>query len=335
MEYEITPTLGPASQGVEIWRAMLAAGATGFRLNTSHLTLDELDKWLIRLRTFRRELGHFQRGQEINVSVTLDLQGSKWRLGKFDAFELEEGQRVELILADDSSDSGGLPVPHADFFRALEVSTGEVVLNDAKIRLAVEQVTANRASAQVLLGGLISTRKGISLPGTTFRTEGLSEKDRAIFAQAAGLDWVRFAVSYVRDGVEMENYRRDLPAPTHLTAKIERDTAVYDIMRIARICDSVWLCRGDLGAEIGLAGMAQAAARITAKARMLPKPLYLAGQVLEHMVAAPTPTRSEVCCIHDALEAGFRGLVLSDETAVGQYPVEAVRAAAMFKSLGG
>jgi pyruvate kinase len=161
----------------------------------------------------------------------------------------------------------------------------------------------------------------------------LSLKDQAIIAQVQ--DRAQYAVSYVGGAEEMAQARRRawelLGKPLHLIAKLERGPAVAGAFEIAKHADALWLCRGDLGAEMGLAPMAAAARQFLEKVPALPVPAVIAGQVLEHMTVSPAPTRSEVCYLHDCLAAGYRGLVLSDETATGRYPVESVRAAAMFR----
>ncbi len=320
MGHDIIATLGPASAEPDLWQQMLAAGASSFRLNTSHLNLDDLDGWLQRLAGFRAALG-------LDFAVTLDLQGSKWRVGQFPAFELVAGQIIELALAGETECPGCLPVPHADFFQAAQTSGGEIVLNDAKSRMVIEEIGAERLRARVMLGGQISAHKGITFNRSDFRKEALNEKDREIVGCTQGLGWVDYAVSYVRDGQEMRAYRKALGAEARLIAKLERGPALEDVPGIAAQVEGVWLCRGDLGAELGLAGMAAAAHRFAARVSSLPCPAFLAGQVLEHMTTHPTPTRAEVCGIYDALQAGYRGVVLSDETAIGVNPVRAVQAA--------
>lgn len=141
---------------------------------------------------------------------------------------------------------------------------------------------------------------------------------------------VRYALSYVKDAAEMANYRRVLGESSHLIAKLERATALEDADGIAKMADELWLCRGDLGAEMGSRAMAEAVHAFSKKVASLPVPVLLAGQVLEHMTESLPPTRSELCYLYDALKAGFRGVVLSDETAIGRYPVEACRTAALF-----
>lgn len=314
----VVATLGPASASEETWAAMLCAGATGFRLNTSHLTIAELEGWLERLLAFRA-----QRGDD--WPIVLDLQGSKWRLGQFAGFAMQEGEAVALTHAVHASEAGTLPVAHADFFRAA-VEGETIVLNDAKSLLRVEQCEPQRIQARVLRGGWIEPRKGLTLPGSSFRSEGLGAQDALVFAMARALPGVQFALSYLRDGEEMQRYRQTMGG-AYLVAKLERGTALDDAARIAQFCEAVWLCRGDLGAEVGLPGMAAAAHRFGQHVRDLPVPALLAGQVLEHMTSYSTPTRAEVCGIYDARMLGYAGVVLSDETAVGQNPVLACEAA--------
>jgi pyruvate kinase len=334
MSYTILATLGPATPDEPAWNALLAAGATGFRLNTSHLSRAQLDEWLARLNDFcKGEAGREARlSAKLDASplqVALDLQGSKWRLGAFAPFELTAGRSIELILAESATRQGVLPVPHTDFFRAASASNGEIVLNDAKSRLMLESAAPDRLTARVILPGEITPRKGITFAAADFRIEAISEKDQAILQQTDGLDFVRYAISYVKDAAEMATYRRFCPGK-RLIAKLERQPAVNEAARIAEYADELWLCRGDLGAELGLPGMAAAAHQFALNVHGLPIPSLLAGQVLEHMASHPTPTRSEICALHDALRYGYTGVVLSDETVVGRYPIESVRTAALF-----
>lgn len=325
MEYEITATLGPNSAHPGIWAEMLRAGATSFRLNTSHITSQDLVDWLTRIHTFRRQA-------RAEFSLILDLQGSKWRLGQFPPYTLREGQQVMLILAAKSQGAGVLPVPHADFFRAAQEGDGEILLNDAKSRLRVEAVEGPQVLAVVEQGGEIRPRKGITLSGSQARQESLGLNDQSMLDVAQAYPFVAYAVSYVRDGEEMQRYRALFPHGARLVAKLERQPALDDTPAIAAHADSVWLCRGDLGAELGIPGMAAAVHRFTAMLPSLSAPAHMAGQVLEHMVDHPNPTRSEVCFLYDTLQAGYAGVVLSDECAIGHHPVEAVRAAAMFRA---
>lgn len=324
MDYEIIATLGPSSAVPESWRALLNAGATAFRLNTSHIGMDELLDWLARLDDFQRQ-------RQETVPVVLDLQGSKWRLGDFPPCSLQAGQVVRLTLAEVLADGIGLPVPHADFFRAASSSGGEVRLNDGTIQLKIESTEVESLTARVLQGGVISSRKSLVIPASSYRQERLSAKDQAILEQTRGLDGLQYALSYVKDALEMQNYRRFFGRSAHLIAKLERQPAVSQAGDVARFANEIWLCRGDLGAELGLPAMAVAVADFSSRVGVLAIPTLLAGQLFEHMKVSRTPTRSEVCYLYDTLQRGYRGVVLSDETAIGNYPVESCAAAAMFR----
>jgi pyruvate kinase len=296
---------------------MAAAGATTFRINTSHLSVEEIDLWL-------REV------ESSNLPVVLDLQGSKWRLGDCGPITLTKGTKVVLHNSPRSS-AAVLPVLHEDFFLAAEASDGTILLNDGKVKLKVKQTQPNLLVAVVTRAGDITSFKGITFARSKFRAESLSDKDNRIIADTRGLPSVRYALSYVKDAAEMKRYRSLIGDESYLIAKVERPDAVAEAGEIAGLSDELWLCRGDLGAELGLRDMAQAAHELSKRVESFNVPIILAGQVLEHMTEHETPTRAEVCSLYDALRAGYRGVVLSDETAIGRYPVESCRVAAMFR----
>jgi pyruvate kinase len=324
MEYQIVATLGPASEEEVIWGTMLAEGVSAFRLNTSHLSLAELDLWLERLRKFFAS-------QDAKVPVVLDLQGSKWRLGALASQELAVGQRLELVLASALEDENTLPVPHEDFFEAACQSTTEIVLNDAKVRLRLESAGREHAKAVVTQAGPVSSGKGITFTDSDYRIESLKEKDRHILERTQNLGFVRYAISYVRDAAEMARYSSFVDSMAYLIAKLERQSAVDEAQGIAAFADELWLCRGDLGAELGMPAMAEVVHGFLGSMHNTTTPMLLAGQVLEHMGTAPAATRAEVCNLYDILARGYAGVVLSDETAIGRYPVEACRTAALFR----
>jgi pyruvate kinase len=303
---------------------MLDAGVTAFRLNTSHLTLAQLQQWLAQLTPFLM-------ARNPAPPLVLDLQGSKWRLGEFPTRTFEAGEPIDLVYAATSDRPTALPVPHLDFFQAAPVSSSEIVLNDAKIKLVREAIGAESIRARVITGGELSARKGITFTTSDYRQENLSDKDRAILAQTRQLPFVRYAISYIRDAEELRKYRTHFGEAAYLIAKLERQPAIDETTQIAEIADELWVCRGDLGAELGLRAMAEAVRRFSNTIGDLIIPAFMAGQVLEHMTAQPTPTRSEVCYLHDVLLDGYRGVVLSDETAIGRYPIESCRIAAMFR----
>jgi len=327
-----------------MWAAMIVAGATRFRLNTSHLSPDEVEDTVARIR----------RADIPQTPIVLDLQGSKWRLGEIGPMELVAGELVELVVGNGGGRSGGddrsdstksavahgdsrgfrsvrrLPVPHADFFTAAATGDGTIRMNDARVELSIEHVGSDRITCTVRRGGPVSSRKGVSLPGATFRREGLLPQDAEIIRRLHGEPGITCALSYVRDAVEMERFDRILGGQGRTIAKIERPEAVVAAEGIAAHAGEVWLCRGDLGAEVGLRRLAELYTAFNRVVPDLPVPVILAGQVLEHMTMSPDPTRSEVCHLQDILNTGYAGIVLSDETAVGAYPVESCRIAAIF-----
>ena len=324
MNYQIIATLGPSSDTESIWQRMLDAGVTGFRLNTSHLSFPQLCAWIDRL-------GAFLTSQNPRPTLVLDLQGSKWRLGRFPACDLCSGQEVTLICAASAEGPSVLPVPHPDFFEAASLSSGEIVLNDAKLLLRLESRDRDSLVARVTRGGPILPHKGITYTASSYRQESLNETDQAILTHARHREDIRYALSYVRDGAEMANYRVQIGRSAYLIAKVERQPAVDETMQISASADEVWLCRGDLGAELGIKEMAAVVYRFSERVTEVPVPVLLAGQILEHMAEHPTPTRSEVSVVHDALMKGYQGFVLSDETAIGRDPVESCRIAALFR----
>jgi pyruvate kinase len=326
--YRITATLGPASRSEQTWDEMIRAGARAFRLNTSHLSLDELEQWLERLQRFLSSRGE-------QTAVVLDLQGSKWRTGRMDPVWLEAGQMVELHWTTEAGPLGVLPVPHRDFFEAAELAAGEIVLNDAKVRLELVEVNKDRLRARVIQAGPVSSNKGITYAESQYRKEDLNQKDREILERTRGAEKVQYAISYVRDAAEMQRYRALIGREAYLAAKLEREQAVAEGLLMEDAADEIWLCRGDLGAEMGLAGMARTVSDFSSRVRESALPVLMAGQVLEHMTAHPNPTRTEVCYLYDMLQVGYAGFVLSDETAVGENPVESCRAAALFMKYGG
>lgn len=324
MDYDIVATLGPRSSSESVWRALISAGASSFRLNTSHMSTGQLGQWLDRVAAFMKS-------QDPRIRIILDLQGSKWRLGRFAGYALEPGQTVELEYARSSKARGRLPVPHRDFFHAALSSDGTVTLNDARVVLAIEKADSLALKARVVRGGRISSHKGITCPSSSFRSESLGDKDLEIIGLTRGMDGVRYAISYVKDFMEMSRYRDMVGRAPYMIAKLERKTALEEAARIAVLSDELWVCRGDLGAEMGLTEMAGALCVFSRTVKNITKPVLMAGQVLEHMTLRPVPTRSEVCFLHDVLADGYKGIVLSDETAMGRYPLESCREAAMFR----
>lgn len=324
-DYEIIATIGPKSLDEILLEEMIGCGVTAFRLNTSHITIDQLNDLIDRYYSFYQKVSH-------HPSLYLDLQGSKWRLGLFPTVELSVNQKVKLMYGEETSGKNALPVPHLDFFIAVKNSNGLLTLADGKVCMQIEKVMQDEIIARVTRAGRLSSRKGITVTECGFRKEELSQNDQKVVKNTTGLPFVRYAVSYIKDGQEMKKYRQMLGESAYLTAKLERISALDDVLLISELANELWLCRGDLGAELGLKDMAKIVYEFHSLIPILKKPVILAGQVLEHLVDHPMPTRSEICYCYDALNHGYRGFVLSDETAVGSFIIEACRTAAMFKN---
>jgi pyruvate kinase len=330
-DYDIIATLGPSSNMKSTWKRMAYAGVKGFRLNTSHLTLAQLTSWLDKLYPFLESSG---------LVLVLDLQGSKWRLGNFHPFELGKGQKIDLILAEETELSNVLPVPHPDFFQAAILSISSpssqsknyITLNDAKITLQMDFASSDRVTAEVFQNGVITPRKGIVIVGSDYRKESLGGFDKLVIMATRNIPHIRYAISYVKDAAEMENYRLLLSHSSFLIAKLERQSAINDAEKIACYANELWLCRGDLGAELGMNAFARQVYLFGNNLHALATPVLMAGEILEHMTEHATPTRSEICYLYDTLSRGYKRVVLSDETAIGRYPVESCQTAAMFSA---
>jgi pyruvate kinase len=313
---ELVTTVGPASQ--EAVGELVQAGADALRLNTSHLSRDELARAVQSVR-----------GKAPSTPIVLDLQGAKMRLGPLSPRDVREGDRVQFAL--EAQDRSCVPVPHPELFAA--VRPGETIsIDDAKLRFRVEQVAPATLDAVCLAGGTICPRKGINRLEHPVDLEDLCTADVQAINCTRGMLAVSYALSFVSDPAELDRVRKRAPSAP-VIAKIERREALDRLDAIAERSDVVWICRGDLGAQLGTSALARAVRDVDP--RSLPCPALMAGQVLEHLTAHALPTRSEVCHLGDLLERGYSGIVLSDETAIGRDPENAARQArALLDALG-
>lgn len=309
--FAFVATLGPASRAPGALDRLVRA-ADRLRLNGSHLDPASLTAWLEGLEAAFARTGRRR-------PLVLDLQGAKMRVGAYPAVATVPLQ-LELRLASTSTDPAVVPVPHPELFAALEVGEA-LALNDARVRGRVTARGPDWARLAVDRPGPLAARKGINRPDHPIPWVELGANDAALIATAAGFPELEYAFSFVHTGAELGALRARTARP--LVAKLERPEAFDHLPAIAAAANAVWLCRGDLGAQAGLAALGPLQARLTRAVPTLGCPAYLAGQVLEHMTVAPTPTRSEVVHLHDVAAAGWAGAVLSDETAIGAH-VEAV-----------
>jgi pyruvate kinase len=257
-----------------------------------------------------------------STPIVLDLQGAKMRLGLFAPRAVGHGDRVRFALESDGKVD--LPLPHPELFVA--ISPGETIsVDDAKLRFRVERATLDSLDTVCLAGGTLEPRKGVNRLEHPVDLADLCMSDVRAIECTKHMGDIQYALSFVSDPAELDWVRSRAPGAP-VVAKIERREAVERIEPIARCSDAIWICRGDLGAQLGMAGLARAVQSINP--RSLCCPVLMAGQVLEHLTLHRTPTRSEVCHLADLLERGYSGVVLSDETAIGHDPVNATHQAA-------
>jgi pyruvate kinase len=314
---KIIATLGPASDTPEMIRKLFDAGADVFRLNMSHLD----HKGLKRVHTMVREV---EKSVERPIGILVDLQGPKLRIGEMkDGTVLKEGSRFRLDTSKKAGDASRAFLPHPAIFDA--VSAGQsLLLDDGKIRLLVKGKGRDHIDTEVTVGGKLTSRKGVSLPDTVLPLAALTEKDRGDLDAALdlGVDWV--ALSFVQRPDDIAEVRKIARGRAAVLAKIEKPQALAHLDEIIEIADAIMVARGDLGVELPLEQVPGWQKRMTRAARRSGKPVVIATQMLESMISAPTPTRAEVSDVATAVFEGADAIMLSAESAAGQYPVEAV-----------
>jgi pyruvate kinase len=289
---------------------LIDAGATALRINTSHRAVEDVRDALDRIHRLSS-----------SVRVIVDLQGAKMRLGQCADRPLRRGDRV--IFALDPGPPDDVPLPHPEFFE--QIGPGDILrIDDDRLRFSVTDRGPAAVTAVALGDGILHARKGVNLLEHPVRLSGLTDKDRILCALAAESRPAACAVSFMTDGHEARWVREVAPA-CPVIGKVERREALDRLEAIDAAVDEVWVCRGDLGVQIGVVELARWVGRLDPS--RLQHPVLIAGQVLEHLTAHALPTRSEVCHLYDLWARGYAGVVLSDETAIGTDPVRAVRTA--------
>ncbi|MCA8868496.1 MAG: pyruvate kinase [Rhodobacteraceae bacterium] len=315
---KIVATLGPASDSKGMIRALFEAGADVFRLNMSHGSHDELRARHAIIREIEREFGR-------PIAILADLQGPKLRCGLFadGAVDLVENAAFRLDLDDAPGTASRVNLPHPEIFAALE--PGETVLiNDGKIRLKVEKCGADFADCRVEVGGEISNRKGVNVPDVILPLAALSPKDRddLEFACSLGVDWL--ALSFVQRPEDVAEARALADGRAAILSKIEKPAAVKAFADILAVSDGIMVARGDLGVELPVQNVPPIQKRLVKACRNAGKPVIVATQMMESMITSPVPTRAEVSDVATAIYEGADAVMLSAESAAGEYPVEAV-----------
>ncbi len=314
----ILATLGPASASGETIRALADVGADVFRLNFSHGTQEDHAQRIRDIREVERHVGR-------PIGIVLDLQGPKLRVGKIRGGEatLEEGNRFRLDLDPAEGDARRANLPHPEIFSALKAGT-ELLLDDGKLRLRVESCGDDFADTTVIVGGPLSDRKGVNVPGVVLPISPLTDKDRAdlAFGLELGVDWV--ALSFVQRPQDIIEARELIGDKAWIMAKLEKPAAIEHLDEIVNLSNGVMVARGDLGVEMPPEQVPVLQRRIVRAARKAGRPVVIATQMLESMITSPVPTRAEASDVATAIYEGADAVMLSAESASGHHPVEAV-----------
>lgn len=315
---KIVATLGPASSSPEMIRALFEAGVDVFRLNFSHGSHEDHGQRLATIRALEEEEGR-------PIAVMADLQGPKLRVGRFanGPITLTPGQRFRLDLSGEPGDETRVGMPHPEIFAALTAGT-DLLLDDGKVRLHVLDCSADHADTEVVAGTKLSDRKGVNVPGVVLPLSPLTAKDREdlAFALDQNVDWV--ALSFVQRPEDVAEARRLIAGRAALLSKLEKPSAIEYLTEIIELSDGIMVARGDLGVEMPAEDVPSIQKRILKESRRAGKPVIVATQMLESMVGSPAPTRAEASDVATAVYDGTDAVMLSAETAAGQYPIEAV-----------
>jgi pyruvate kinase len=318
LKTKIVCTIGPGSSDPQTLKALCAAGMDVARLNMSHATPESVREMAQKVRAAAAESGR-------TVGVLVDLQGPKIRVGRLDGeMFLEPGDVVVLAPAEAARD-GDLPVTYPDLAKDLS-KDNRVLLADGSIELKVRSVDAPRVEAEVVMGGKVTTGRGINLPGVHVGAPSLTEKDLADLEVAVEIEADYLALSFVRSAQNLKDLRDRVPESQPIMAKIEKEAALDDFASILDAADAIMVARGDLGTELPFEMVPLAQKRIVRMANARCRPVVIATEMLESMIVRPRPTRAEVSDVANAILDGTDAVMLSAETAVGNYPVESVRA---------
>ncbi len=315
---KILATLGPASSEEHMIRKLFEAGADVFRINMSHTSHELMRTLVARLRKVETDVGR-------PIGILADLQGPKLRVGKFaeGPVELKPGQTFTLDDDETPGDATRVYLPHPEILKSVQPGH-RLLIDDGRLQLKAEKVTGKKIVCTVVSGTKISDRKGVSLPDTDLPVGALTEKDRKDLdaVLATGVDWI--ALSFIQRPEDLAEVRKVARGRAAIMSKIEKPQAVARLPEIIELSDALMVARGDLGVEMPLEAVPGIQKQITRLARKAGKPVVVATQMLESMISAPVPTRAEVSDVSIAVFEGADAVMLSAESAAGDYPVEAV-----------
>ncbi|SDP16308.1 pyruvate kinase [Ectopseudomonas guguanensis] len=316
---KILATLGPAIRDAAHIRQLVEAGVNLFRLNFSHGEHTDHAQRYQWVREVERELNQ-------PIGILMDLQGPKLRVGRFaeGKVQLVNGQSLRLDLDATPGDASRVNLPHPEIIEALQPGMS-LLLDDGRLRLKVTGKQADAVDTCVIAGGELSDRKGVNVPEAVLQLSPLTEKDRRdlAFGLELGVDWV--ALSFVQRPEDIVEARELIGGKAFLMAKIEKPSAVIHLEEIAKLCDAIMVARGDLGVEVPAENVPRIQKDIVRTCRQLGRPVVVATQMLESMRFSPAPTRAEVTDVANAVAEGADAVMLSAETASGDYPLETVQ----------
>ncbi|MFT3977631.1 MAG: pyruvate kinase [Sphingomonas bacterium] len=321
----VLATLGPASNTPEMITALYEAGADAFRINMSHGDQESKVPVIAAIRALEKRFGR-------PTTILADLQGPKLRVGRFAGGRvmLETGAIFTLDRDAAPGDATRVELPHAEIFAAIRPGA-RLLLDDGKLVLRVMEHAPDRIVAEVEVGGPLSDSKGLNVPDVVLPMAALTEKDRSdlAFACEHGVDWI--ALSFVQRPEDLAEARRLIGGKAALLAKIEKPAAIDRLEEIVEMCDGVMVARGDLGVELPPQSVPPLQKRIVEVSRRMGRPVVVATQMLESMIKSPSPTRAEVSDVATAIYDGADAIMLSAESAAGDWPVESV---AMMNAIG-
>ncbi len=315
---KILATLGPSSASEEIIENLFLAGVDNFRLNFSHGDHQDHQQRYNTIRKIEAKHGR-------PIGVVADLQGPKLRVSTFaqEKVHLKTGQHFRLDLNPEPGDEQRVCLPHPEIFAALEEGT-DLLLDDGKLRLRVISFGSDHAITQVITGGVLSNRKGVNVPQVALGISALTDKDRRDlrFAIEMGANWI--ALSFVQRPEDVQELRALIGEDIGIISKLEKPKAIDHLEEIVQLSDAVMVARGDLGVEMPLEEVPSVQKRIIKACRALGRPVIVATQMLDSMVHSPTPTRAETSDVATAIYEGVDAVMLSAESASGDYPLESV-----------
>ncbi|MBN9490687.1 MAG: pyruvate kinase [Alphaproteobacteria bacterium] len=315
---KIVATLGPATSSAERLRALFDAGADVFRLNFSHGSPDDHKHRVELLRALEKQYKY-------PIAILMDLQGPKLRLGTFanGPMELKKGQKLRFDLDPEPGTAKRIPLPHPEIFKAAQPE-GLLLIDDGKVRLRIKAHSEMTIDATVEVAGPISDRKGVNLPNLMLPLSPMTPKDRRDldYGLSLGVDWV--ALSFVQRADDIAELKKLVAGRAAVMAKLEKPQAIEHLDEIIEQSDGIMVARGDLGVELPPEAVPPLQKRILAACRAAGRPAIVATQMLDSMVHSPTPTRAEASDVATAVYDGTDAVMLSAESASGDYPVEAV-----------